>query len=107
MLGGGPYIRMTNFFIHTCKIGHYNPSLRITDLVTTPLMLCALTLYMNGGTYSLKSTPKHKFFEELFLAIFIYSQTFCQKSAGRKSPKKYFSYFLLMSGLALEPRRYV
>ena len=35
-------------------------------------MLCALILYRSGGTYS---------------------QSFCQKSAERKSPKKYFSYF--------------
>ena len=31
------------------------------------------------------------------MAIFIYSQSFCQKSAERKSPKKYFSYFVLIS----------
>ena len=32
------------------------------------------------------------------MAILFYSQSFCQKSAERKSPKKYFSYFVLMSG---------
>ena len=37
------------------------------------------------------------------MAVLIYSQSFCQKSAERKSPKKYFLYFVLMSGLALEP----
>ena len=30
---------------------------------------------------------------------FFYFQSFCQKSAERKSPKKYFSYFVLISGL--------
>ena len=43
-------------------IGHYNPSVRITTWLTTPLILCALILYMSGGTYSLKSTPNDKFY---------------------------------------------
>ena len=30
---------------------------------------------------------------------FFYSQNYCRKSAERKSPKKYFFYFVLMSGL--------
>ena len=53
-----------------------------------------LILYISGGTYSLKSTPNDRFFEKLFMAIFIDSQSFCQKSAERKSPKKYFSYLI-------------
>ena len=57
---------------------------------------------MEGPTV-LKSTPNDRFFEKLFMAIFIYSQSFCQKSAEKKAPKKYFSYFVLMSGLGLEP----
>ena len=56
-------------------------------------MVCVLILYISGGTYSLKSTPNDRF-EKLFIAIFIYSQSFCPKSAERKSPKKYFSYFV-------------
>ena len=59
-------------------------------------MLCVLILYMSGGTYSLKSTPNDRFLfiEKLFMAIFIYFQSFCQKSTERKSPKKYFLYFV-------------
>ena len=34
-------------------------------------------------------------------------QSVCQKSADRKSLKKYFSYFVLMSGLGLEPWLFV
>ena len=44
------------------------------------------------GTYSLTSTPSDRFFEKLFHCRFIYSQSFCQKSAERKSQKKYFVY---------------
>ena len=34
-------------------------------------------------------------------------QSFCQKSAQRKSPKKYVLCFILMSGVGLELRFYV
>ena len=87
-------------------------------------MLCVLILYIYGGTYCLKSTPifwenfsrqvyllsefspeicweklaKLRVFEKIFHGRFIYSQNFYQKSAKKKSPKKYFLYFVLMSG---------
>ena len=49
--------------IHTYIIGHYNPSVRIIDLVShTTLLLCVLILYISGGTYSLQSTPNDRFF---------------------------------------------
>ena len=42
--------------------------------------------------------------EKLFMAILFYSQSFCQKSAERQQPKKYFFHiFVLMSGLGFEP----
>ena len=50
--------------------------------------------------YGLASYTAHvvcserQIFEELFHGRFIYSQSFCQKSAEKKSPKKYFSYFI-------------
>ena len=53
-------------------------------------MLSALILYISGRTYNLKSTPNNRFFEKLLTAVLIYSQSFCQKSAERISPKKYF-----------------
>ena len=59
-------------------------------------MLCVLILYISGGTYSLTSIPSDRFFEKLFMTIFIYSQSFCRKSAEKKSSKKYFSYFLFL-----------
>ena len=37
---------------------------------------------------------ERQIFEKLFHGRFIYSQSFCKKSAERKSPKKYFSYFI-------------
>ena len=44
----------------TYIIDHYNLSVRITTWLPTPLLLCALILYMSDGTYSLKSTPNEK-----------------------------------------------
>ena len=38
---------------------------------------------------------ERQIFEKIFHGRFIYTQSFCQKSAERKSPKKYFSYFIL------------
>ena len=68
-------------------------SILLTQFLTS-LMLCVLILYISGGTESLNSTPNDSFFEKLFMAVLIYSQSFCQKSAERKSPKKYFLYFV-------------
>ena len=61
-------------------------------------MLCVLILYLSAGAYNLKSTPNDRFFEKLLMAVLIYSQSFYQKSAERKSQNKYFLYFVLMSG---------
>ena len=93
-------------YIHTYIIGHYNPSISIIDLVShTTYVVCFS--FIHGVIYSLQSTPNDRFFEKLFMAVFIYSQSSCQKSVERKSSKKYFSYFVLMSGLGLEPWLYV
>ena len=60
-----------NLYIHTYIIGHYNPSVRIIDLVShNTYVVCVLILYISSGTYSLKSTPNDRFFEKLFVAIF-------------------------------------
>ena len=37
---------------------------------------------------------EQQIFEKIFHCRFIYSQSFCQKSAERKSPKKYFFCFI-------------
>ena len=43
-----------------------------------------------------------RFFEKLFMTILFILSFFCQKSADRKSPKKYFHIFVLMSDLGFE-----
>ena len=56
-----------DFRLYTYIIGHYNPSVRITTLFLTPLILCTLILYMRGGTYNLKSTPNDRFLSKFLL----------------------------------------
>ena len=72
-------------YIHTYIIGHYNPLVRIFDLVShTTYVVCVNFLYISGGTYSLKSTLNDEFFlEKLFIALLIYSQSFCQRAIRR------------------------
>ena len=68
---------------------------------------------MSGGTYSLKWTPNDRFlwtireFETALNGNFIYSQSFRQKSAEKKSPKKYFNIFVFMFDLGFELGPYV
>ena len=66
---------------YTYIIGHYNPSVRIIDLVShTTYVVCVLILYINGGTYSLKSTPNDWFFEKLFTAILFTLRVFARNT---------------------------
>ena len=69
--------------------------------------LYVLIVCMNGETYSLKSTPNVRYFFRTFHGNFICSGNFCQKSTEGKSPKKYFSNFVLESDLGFAPWPYV
>ena len=85
-----------SYCIHTNLIGHYNPSVRIINLVShITFVVCVLILFISVRTYSLKSTPNDRsFFWETFHGNFlIYSQSSCQKFAETKSPKKYFVFY--------------
>ena len=66
-------------YFHTYIIDYFNPSVSITTYLLTPLMLCALILYISGGTYSLN-----------FMAILF---RFCQTSAEKEVTEEIFSYF--------------
>ena len=94
-----------NYFIHsqfTYIIGHYNPSVRIMDLVSYTTYVVCVNFIHKWRDLQFKVDSERQFFLEKLFMAFNYSQSFCQKSAERKSPKKYFSYFVLMSGLGLE-----
>ena len=59
-------------------------------------MLCVLILYISGGTFSLKSTPNDGNF-------YLLSEFLPQICWEEIAVEKYFSYFVLISGLDLEP----
>ena len=93
---------------HTYIIGHYNPSVKIIDLVShTTYVVCVIFCIRKRRVVQFKVDSERQIFEKLLMAIVIYSQNYCQKSAERKSPKKYFLYFVLISGLGLEPWLFV
>ena len=95
--------------LHNYIIGHDNPSVRIINLVShTTYVVCVLILYISGETYSLKSTPNDKFFENLFHGSFYLLSEFLLEFCWEEiAVEKYFSYFVSMSGLGLEPWLFV
>ena len=72
-------IHIDSYRIHITYIHNWplQPFSQDYGLIPTPLMLCILILF--------------NFFHDNFIFI----QSFCQKSADRKSPKKYFSFWCL------------
>ena len=79
----------------------YRPSFSLLFL------LYALIFMHKRREIKFKVDSERKILEKFFMAVFIYSQIFCQKFNEKKSPKKYFLYFVLMSGLWFEPWLYV
>ena len=98
-----------NIHVHNI-IGHYNPSVRIIDLVSHITYVVCVNFIHKWRDLLFKADSERQIFWifwETFHGNFIYSQSFYQKSAERKSPKKYYSYFVLISGLGLEPWLFV
>ena len=88
------------------SVGYYNPSVRITTQLLTPFILCALILYMNGGTYSLMSTLNDRFFEDLFMAILFTLRLYVRNLVKGNCGKNIY-FFVLMYDLRFEPEPYV
>ena len=88
-------------YIHNI-IGHYNPSVNIIDLVSHTTYVMCVNFIHKWRYLQFKVDSERQIFWETFHGNF-----FWQKSADRISPKKYFSYFILMSGLGLEPWLFV
>ena len=88
--------------IYIYIIGHYNPSVKIIDLAShTTYVLCVNFIHKWWDLQFKVDTERQILFEKLFMAILF---TFRVKM---KLPKKYFSYFITMSSLGLEPWHYV
>ena len=62
-------------YICTYIIGHYNPSVRIMDLVPcTTYVMCFN--FIHKWTYNLKSIKNNRFYEKLFMAILFAGRVF-------------------------------
>ena len=75
-------------YIHTYIIGQdYGPASHTIHIVCVNFIRDWLDL-------ELKVDSKPQIFQKLFHARFIYFQSFCQKSAERKSPKKFIFFYI-------------
>ena len=86
--------------MHVCNVFLYNTYIQI-ELLTITLQsgydLASHTTYVvSGGIYV---DSEQQIFKKLFMGILFIPQSFCQKSAERKSAKTYFHIFVLMSDL--------
>ena len=93
--------------IHTYIIGHYNPSVRIIDLVSHTTYVVSVNFIHSGGIYSLKSTPNDKFVEKLLMAIIFTLGVFATNLLRGNRRGNTFRISFLMSGLGLEPWLFV
>ena len=86
-------------FTYTYIIGHYNPSVRITAYVVW------VNFTSGWPNLQFKADSERQIFEKLFHGDFSlnFTQSFCQNSAERKSPKIYsfHSFFVLISNCGL------
>ena len=72
--------------LHTYIIGHYNPSVSIIDLVSHTTYVVCVNFIHKWRDLQFKVDSERQIFWETFHGNFIYSQSFCKKSAERKSP---------------------
>ena len=82
------HIHQFIFIIYMYIIGHYNPSVSIIDLVSHITYVVCVNIINEWRVLKLKADSERQIFWETFHGNFIYSQSFCQKTIERKSPKK-------------------
>ena len=81
--------------LHTYIHGHYNPLVRIIDLVSYTTYVVCVNLFK-------VDSERHIFWETFHDNSLFTLRVFARNQLRKeKSPKKYFSYFVLMSGLSL------
>ena len=74
------------FLYNAYIIGHYNPSVRIIDLVSHSTYVVCVIIYIIDGTYSLMSTPNNIFLLRNFSWQFYLLSDFLPEIFCRKSP---------------------
>ena len=86
------FLKTPRVNIHTYIIGHYNPSVRIIDLVSHTIYVVCVIFIHKWWDLQLNVDSERQIFKKLFHGTFIYSHSFCQKSAWRESLKKYLFF---------------
>ena len=100
------YITYIHTYIHTYVIRHYihtyiynwslQPFSQDYSLASHTTHVVYVNFIRDWRDLQFNDDSERQIFEKLFHGWFIYSQSFCQKTAERKSPKKYFSYFIIL-----------
>ena len=86
-------------YIHNCAL---QPLSQDYGLASYTTYVVCINFIHKWRDLHFKVDTEQQIFEKLSWQLFIYSQRFCQTSADRKSPKKYFRIFVLMSDLGFE-----
>ena len=82
-------------YIYTYIIGHYNPLVRITAKLPTPLMLCALISYVSSGINCLTSTPNERFLRNFFMAGLFTLRVFAGNLQWGNRRGNFFFFFFI------------
>ena len=84
------------------------PRSQAYDLATHTTHIVCVNFIRKWWDLQFNVDSEQQIFEKLSHGRFIYSQSFCQKSAESKSPKKYFSYFIFDDWFASnKPTHYI
>ena len=76
---------LESYYIHTYKFGHYNPTVRIINLVFYTAYVVCVNFIHKWRDLQFKVDSERPIFWETFHGDFLfYFQSFCQKSAERK-----------------------
>ena len=88
-------LNLWNTYIHNIYI--IDPSARIINLVSHSTLIVCVNFIHKWRHLQFEVDSERQIFLRNFSWQFYFTlSVFCQKSAERKSPKKYFSYFILM-----------
>ena len=86
------YVSMLNTYIHNWSLQRFSQDYGLASHTTHAV--CVNFIRNWGDDLHFNVDSERQIFQKLFHGRSIHSQSFCQKSVERKSPKKYFSHFI-------------
>ena len=83
-------------YIHNWPLQHFSQDYGLASHTTHVVCVNFIREWwtLNCGSLQFNVDSERRSFKKLFHGRFIYSQSFWQKCVEKKSPKKYFSYFI-------------